>query len=99
MSICYSERVGSVPHEDVLAKLEPEFKSEHKVLKGLSVTEMEIVYAAYHVNNPNGKNTLSTAAVLEVFEATDRHHLYVFLRKSVHFYNHVCSRPQIINQR
>ena len=51
LSLCCSERIGWVPQID---EIPDNMKEEYKWIDGLSVTEMEIMHAAYRNDNPNG---------------------------------------------
>lgn len=51
--VCFhSKRVGLIPLKD---DLPASLWQQYDLPFGLSVTEMEIVHAAYRRNNPNGK--------------------------------------------
>ena len=47
-----SERIGWIPNED---QIPFRFIEEYSWIKGMSVTEMEIMHGAYRSKNPNGK--------------------------------------------
>ena len=47
----FSERIGWIP---LLSEISDDVKETYKFVFGLSVTEMEIMHAAYRLNNPNG---------------------------------------------
>ena len=47
----HSKRVGWIPLDE---ELPPKLLSNYRLVFGLSVTEMEIVHAAYRIENPNG---------------------------------------------
>jgi len=47
----YSERIGWIPLEDEISN---DVRKRYNFLYGLSVTEMEIMHAAYRLDNPNG---------------------------------------------
>jgi hypothetical protein len=48
----FSERMGWVP---VGSEIPEAIRSTYKWIDGLSVTEMEIMHAAYRKDNPNGE--------------------------------------------
>lgn len=49
--MCRSERIGWIPDR---ASVSEECLEQYQLFFGLSVTEMEIVHAAYRNDNPNG---------------------------------------------
>lgn len=53
-----SERTGWIPEEHVIPDI---LREQYDWIDGLSVTEMEILHAAYRIDNPNGKYRLNTA--------------------------------------
>ena len=47
----YSERIGWIP---LLEEISDDVQTIYNFVYGLSVTEMEIMHAAYRLDNPNG---------------------------------------------
>jgi len=52
LGLYFSERIGYIPEEESMSS---EFVDQYQIVVGLSVTEMEIVHAAYKNCNPNGQ--------------------------------------------
>jgi len=48
---CNSERIGWIP---LLMEISENVMKDYSFIYGLSVTEMEIMHAAYRLDNPNG---------------------------------------------
>jgi len=58
----YSERIGWIP---LLEQISEDVKTGYSFVYGLSVTEMEIMHAAYRVDNPNGTSLLRFVNVID----------------------------------